>query len=145
MPAALILWLWPLLGLQEHGAEALVRANALLEAGECEHALQVLEAELLARPDDPALQRALAQTLERFVDAGGSWLAMSDARDAWDRARALAPEDLEAQRGAIAVRLRLGEFEAALGLAQLEEKDAIYAARTGMAKRLIAGLKEFED
>ncbi len=40
---------------------------------------------------------------------------------------------------------RATEFEAALGLAQLEEKDGIYAARTGMAKRLSAGLKEFED
>lgn len=118
MPAALILWLCPLLGAQEPEADALARAAALLGAGEPERALQVLEAELLARPDDVALQRGLAQTLERFVDAGGSWLAMSDARDAWDRARALAPEDLEAQRGAIAVRLRLGEFEAALGLAE---------------------------
>lgn len=40
---------------------------------------------------------------------------------------------------------RATELEAALGLAQLEEKDGIYAARTGMAKRLIDGLKEFED
>lgn len=40
---------------------------------------------------------------------------------------------------------RATELEAALGLAQLEEKDAIVAARTGMAARLSAGLKEFED
>ena len=40
---------------------------------------------------------------------------------------------------------RATELEAALGLAQLEEKDAIYKARTGMAERLSAGLKEFED
>ena len=40
---------------------------------------------------------------------------------------------------------RATELEAALGLAQLEEKDAIYAARTGMGARLNAGLKEFED
>ncbi|UPT74093.1 MAG: DegT/DnrJ/EryC1/StrS family aminotransferase [Elusimicrobiota bacterium] len=40
---------------------------------------------------------------------------------------------------------RATELEAALGLAQLEEKDAIYAARTSMAARLIAGLAEFED
>lgn len=39
---------------------------------------------------------------------------------------------------------RATELEAALGLAQLEEKDAIVAARTGMAARLSAGLKEFE-
>ncbi len=40
---------------------------------------------------------------------------------------------------------RATELEAALGLAQLEEKDGIYAARTGMAARLNAGLREFED
>jgi len=40
---------------------------------------------------------------------------------------------------------RATELEAALGLAQLEEKDGIVAARTGMAARLSAGLKEFED
>lgn len=40
---------------------------------------------------------------------------------------------------------RATELEAALGLAQLEEKDAIVAARTGMAARLSAGLKEFES
>ena len=40
---------------------------------------------------------------------------------------------------------RATELEAALGLAQLEEKDGIYAARTGMARRLSAGLSEFAD
>ncbi|MBI4061194.1 MAG: DegT/DnrJ/EryC1/StrS family aminotransferase [Elusimicrobia bacterium] len=40
---------------------------------------------------------------------------------------------------------RATELEAALGLAQLEEKNAIYAARTGMAKRLSEGLRRFED
>lgn len=40
---------------------------------------------------------------------------------------------------------RATELEAALGLAQLEEKDGIVAARTGLAARLSAGLKEFED
>ncbi|MCR4297120.1 MAG: DegT/DnrJ/EryC1/StrS family aminotransferase [Elusimicrobia bacterium] len=39
---------------------------------------------------------------------------------------------------------RATELEAALGLAQLEEKDGIVAARTGLAARLSAGLKEFE-
>lgn len=39
---------------------------------------------------------------------------------------------------------RATELEAALGLAQLEEKDGIVAARTGMAARLSAGLEEFE-
>lgn len=40
---------------------------------------------------------------------------------------------------------RATELEAALGLAQLEEKDGIVAARTGMAARLSAGLAEFQD
>ncbi len=40
---------------------------------------------------------------------------------------------------------RATEFEAALGLAQLEEKDKIVKARAAMARRLTAGLKEFED
>jgi perosamine synthetase len=40
---------------------------------------------------------------------------------------------------------RATEMEAALGLAQLEEKDEIVRVRTGMAARLTAGLKEFED
>ena len=40
---------------------------------------------------------------------------------------------------------RATELEAALGLAQLEEKDKIVKARTAMAARLSAGLREFED
>jgi dTDP-4-amino-4,6-dideoxygalactose transaminase len=40
---------------------------------------------------------------------------------------------------------RATELEAALGLAQLEQKDAIVRARLAMARRLSAGLKEFED
>jgi len=40
---------------------------------------------------------------------------------------------------------RATELEAALGLAQLEEKDGIVAARTTMAARLSAGLAEFQD
>jgi dTDP-4-amino-4,6-dideoxygalactose transaminase len=40
---------------------------------------------------------------------------------------------------------RCTEMEAALGLAQLEEKDEIVRVRTGMAARITAGLKEFED
>jgi perosamine synthetase len=39
---------------------------------------------------------------------------------------------------------RATELEAALGLAQLEEKDDIVKVRTGLAARLSAGLKEFE-
>ena len=98
--------------------DAVARSRALLEQGAPERAIQVLEAELATRPGDAALQRALARALERTVDGGGSWLAMRDARDAWDRALVLVPEDLETQCGAIGVRLRLGEYEPALALAE---------------------------
>ncbi len=40
---------------------------------------------------------------------------------------------------------RATEFEAALGLAQLEEKDKIVKGRLDMAARLTAGLRPFED
>ncbi|MFI5346125.1 MAG: DegT/DnrJ/EryC1/StrS family aminotransferase [Elusimicrobiota bacterium] len=40
---------------------------------------------------------------------------------------------------------RATELEAALGLAQLQEKGGIVKARTAMARRLSAGLKEFSD
>ena len=40
---------------------------------------------------------------------------------------------------------RATELEAALGLAQLEEKAGIVKARVGMANRLTAALREFED
>lgn len=40
---------------------------------------------------------------------------------------------------------RATEFEAALGLAQLEEKDAIVKGRLAVAARLSKGLREFED
>ncbi len=118
MPAALVLTLLPWLAAQAPVDDALVRARALLAAGQGERALQLLEAERVVRPGEPAVERALAEALESVVDSGGSWLAMQDARAAWDRALSLAPEDLELQRGAIAVRLRLGEYEAALALAE---------------------------
>ncbi len=40
---------------------------------------------------------------------------------------------------------RATEFEAALGLAQLEEKDKIVKARQGIAKKLSSALKDLED
>ena len=40
---------------------------------------------------------------------------------------------------------RATELEAALGLAQLEEKDKIVKARAATARRLTAGLRKFED
>ena len=98
--------------------DELARARALLESGEAERAAELLEDGLSAHASEAAWARALAQALERVVDAGGSRLALTDARDAWDRALALAPEDLETQRGAIGVRLRLGDDAAALALAE---------------------------
>src|SRR5262245_11052601 len=100
------------------GGDAAREARALLERGEVEQAIQVLQDGLAKDPGDAALERALAQALERTADEGGSWLAMSDARDAWDRAHALEPDEPEAERGRIAVRLRLGEYEDALALAE---------------------------
>src|SRR5262245_26510721 len=117
MPAASLLLFW-VLAAQEPAPDALTRVRALLEQGALDRALLVLEAALRPHPQDAALQRMLAQTLERTVDGGGSWLALSDARDAWDRALALVPDELETQRGAIAVRLRLGEYGPALELAE---------------------------
>ncbi len=105
-------------GVQEASRDVLAESRALLERGAVDQAIQVLEAGLVARPGDARLERALAQAFERFVDEGGSWLALSDARAAWDRARELEPNELEAQRGAIAVRLRLGEYEEALALSE---------------------------
>ncbi len=97
---------------------ALVRARELQAEGANERALQRLEAELATHPDDGALLRARAEALERFVDEGGPWPALSAARASWDRALAGAPEDLELQCGAIAVRLRLGEYDGATALAE---------------------------
>jgi predicted Zn-dependent protease len=109
MPVAPVLSLLTALCAQVAEPEGLSGARALLEAGKTDRALQLLEAELAARPGDAALQRAMAQALERLVDGGGSWLAMSDARDAWDRGRARAPEDKETQRGVVTVRIGMGE------------------------------------
>src|SRR6185503_8832592 len=105
-------------GSQESSQDALAQSRALLERGAVEEAIQVLEAGREARPGDARLERALAQTFERFVDEGGALLALSDARAAWDRACALEPNELETQRGAIAVLVRLGEYEEALALAE---------------------------
>jgi len=121
MASVLVLPLFLALAVQARlgaGEGALSEAQALLERGALDRAIQVLEAGLVKDPSDAALERALAQALEQFVDQGGSWLALSDARDAWDRARRLEPSELEPQRGAIAVRLRLGEYEEALALAE---------------------------
>jgi tetratricopeptide (TPR) repeat protein len=102
----------------EEGSDALLEAQAQLARGDFDRAIMVLEAGLAARPGDARLERSLARTLERYVDAGGLWLAMSDARAAWDRALALEPGELDTQCGAIAVRLRLGEYEEALALSE---------------------------
>ncbi len=91
--------------------------DARLSEGAVDQALETLERHLAAEPRDAEAERALARALERLVDEGGSPLALSDARDAWDRALALEPFDLETLRGAVAVRLRLQEYEPAEALA----------------------------
>jgi tetratricopeptide (TPR) repeat protein len=118
---ALAAWAGSALAAQTGSAPApdvLAEVAALQAEGEHERALQVLEAARLAAPGEARLERALAQALERFVDAGGSWALLGDAREAWDRALALEPAQPEARHGAIAVRLRLGESAEALALAE---------------------------
>ncbi|MSR64066.1 MAG: hypothetical protein EXS08_16715, partial [Planctomycetes bacterium] len=118
MSAALVLALLAVLVAPQAHDDALTEARGWLAQNDAERAVQVLEAARATRAHDVELERALAQALERFVDGGGAFLALHDARDAWDRALALEPSDLATQRAAIAVRLRLGEHDAALARAE---------------------------
>lgn len=118
MLAVPVLLLFALACPQESSAEALAHARELQAQGAHEGALRVLEAGLLAHPEDVGLLRARAEALERFVDGGGAPSALDEARACWDRALALAPDDLALQCGAIAVRLSLGEPDGALVLAE---------------------------
>ncbi|MAB80536.1 MAG: hypothetical protein CMJ89_14380 [Planctomycetes bacterium] len=91
------------------------RANA---EGDFDGAVLAIEEHLRLHPGDPEAHRAHAQALERMVlEGGASWLAMTDARDAWDRALELEPFSVETLRGAVSIRRRLGEHDAAAVLA----------------------------
>lgn len=88
--------------------------EALLASSEYDEALARLDAYLETHPDDAASWRAKARALELLVnEGGGSFLAIQDAADAWDRALALEPRDVATLQGAAATRFELGEYDRA--------------------------------
>ncbi len=96
----------------------------------------------LATTSDPDLHIRLRSLMNHGRDS--IYLSIDDDKDATgDKLHEIVSKRF--QFISVGHSYRATELEAALGLAQLEEKDGIYAARTGMAKRLSAGLKEFED
>src|SRR5439155_6458504 len=126
--------------------------DALLAHDDLDTAIERLETHLGSAHEDVAAERLLAHTLELRVDGGGSWRTLEDARNAWDRALALAPDDEETQRGAIAVRLRLGDSSAALALAEralgaawLERGSAPAPLLVLACRARIAGLRAAEE
>jgi len=91
---------------------------AAAAGGDLDGAVLIIEEHLEEYPEDARAHRAHARALERMVlEGGGTWLAMTDARGAWDRALALEPFSLESVRGAVDIRTRLGEYEEAAALA----------------------------
>ncbi len=96
----------------------------------------------LATTNDPDLHVRLRSLMNHGRDS--IYLSIDDDKDATgDKLHEIVSKRF--QFVSVGHSYRATELEAALGLAQLEEKDGIYAARTGMAKRLSAGLEEFED
>jgi dTDP-4-amino-4,6-dideoxygalactose transaminase len=95
----------------------------------------------LATTGDPDLHVRLRSLMNHGRDS--IYLSIDDDKDATG-ARLHEIVAKRFQFVSVGHSYRATELEAALGLAQLEEKDGIYAARTGMAKRLSAGLREFE-
>ena len=95
----------------------------------------------LATTSDPDLAVRLRSLMNHGRDS--IYLSIDDDKDATGKKL----HEIVAKRFqfvSVGHSYRATELEAALGLAQLEEKDGIVAARTGMAARLSAGLKEFE-
>jgi len=96
----------------------------------------------LCTTSDPDLYVRLRSLMNHGRDS--IYLSMDDDKDATGKKL----HEIAAKRFrfvSVGHSYRATELEAALGLAQLEEKDGIYQARTGLAARLKAGLKEFED
>lgn len=96
----------------------------------------------LATTSDPDLAVRLRSLMNHGRDS--IYLSIDDDKDATGKKL----HEIVAKRFqfvSVGHSYRATELEAALGLAQLEEKDAIVAARTGMAARLSAGLQEFSD
>jgi perosamine synthetase len=96
----------------------------------------------LATTNDPDLYVRLRSLMNHGRDS--IYLSMDDDKDA-KGAKLHEIVKKRFQFTSVGHSFRATELEAALGLAQLEEKDEIYAARTGLAKRLSAGLAEFSD
>lgn len=95
----------------------------------------------LATTSDPDLAVRLRSLMNHGRDS--IYLSIDDDKDATGQKL----HEIVAKRFqfvSVGHSYRATELEAALGLAQLEEKDGIVSARTGMAARLSAGLKEFE-
>jgi perosamine synthetase len=95
----------------------------------------------LAATGDPDLHVRLRSLMNHGRDS--IYLSMDDDKDATGKRL----HEIVAKRFqfvSVGHSFRATELEAALGLAQLEEKDAIWKARAVMARRLTAGLKEFE-
>jgi len=94
----------------------------------------------LATTNDPDLYVRLRSLMNHGRDS--IYLSMDDDKEA-KGAKLHEIVKKRFQFTSVGHSFRATELEAALGLAQLEEKDGIYAARTGLAKRLSAGLAEF--
>jgi dTDP-4-amino-4,6-dideoxygalactose transaminase len=96
----------------------------------------------LATTSDPDLYVRLRSLMNHGRDS--IYLSIDDD----DAARGAKLHEIVAKRFqfvSVGHSFRATELEAALGLAQLEEKSGIVKARRAMAARLTAGLKEFED
>ncbi len=96
----------------------------------------------LATTNDPDLIIRLRSLMNHGRDS--IYLSIDDDKDAVGaRLREIVAKRF--QFVSVGHSFRATEFEAALGLAQLEKKDAIVKARAATARRLTAGLREFED
>ena len=97
-------------------------ASALLDRGDIDAAILVLEARLEGAPDDARAWRLMGRALEAlWRDGGESFLVVTDAASAWDRAVELEPFDVMTLFGAAEVRMVLGDYRTAaeLGLRAL--------------------------
>ncbi len=95
----------------------------------------------LATTSDPDLYVRLRSLMNHGRDS--IYLSIDDDKDAVG-ARLHEIVAKRFQFVSVGHSFRATELEAALGLAQLEEKDKIVKARIGLARRLSAGLREFE-
>lgn len=96
----------------------------------------------LATTSDPDLYIRLRSLMNHGRDS--IYLSIDDDKDAvGDKLHEIVAKRF--QFVSVGHSFRATEFEAALGLAQLEEKDKIVKGRLAMAARLTAGLRPFAD